>query len=312
MGFSRTRFGHRLFGTIVKWSLPVVCALVAVGYVAAVDAALAEKRRSRPVEDPERLSRTLAEMQETQGYAWGALALFAVAYLSMLYMAFRAASLADELERMTAFALHDSRSPLVRICQDAKAVAEGRMAAEAGVGAIMRLGEARLKVIEDYKNIVRDFAGFAGENAEEFSLTELAGCIADYFALQARGLAVVRDFPAGDVRVRAHRQLVGEIVGNLMDNAVKYTDAGEVRIALARERRGVRIVVADTGRGMDREVRKRMYERFYRADGARDRPGSGLGLATVRSAVRFYGGGIDCDSAPGVGTVFTVRLPFKC
>ncbi len=312
MAFSRTRFGRRLFCAAVCWTLPVVCTLVAVGYLSAMDAALAEVRKVARADGRPAVRRVLAEMQTLQVYAWGALGLFSAAYLAVLLLARRLASLADELEHLTAFALHDARAPLVRITEDAKAVAEGRLAPRAGARAILEIGEARLKLIEDYTNIARDFAGFAAADAEEFCLAELAGCIADYIARTARHVRLVRDFPAGDLRVRAHRRLVGEIVGNLLDNAVKYTDTGQVRLALARERRGVRLVVADTGRGMGRDVQARMYERFYRADAARDRPGSGLGLATVRAAVRFYRGTIACDSAPGRGTVFTVRLPLKC
>lgn len=312
MGFSRTRFGRRLFRAALRWSLLIVGAVVAVGYLSAMDAALAEVRRVARADGRPAVRRMLDEMQTLQAYAWGALGLFSAAYLAVLVLARRLASLADELERLTAFALHDARTPFVRIHEDAKAVAEGRLAPRAGACAIAALSEARLKLIEDYKNIARDFAGFAAAETEEFCLAELAGCIADYIALEARGVTLTRDFPPGGLRVRAHRPLVSEIVGNLLDNAVKYTDAGWVRIALARERRGVRLVVADSGRGMSREVQARMYERFYRADAARDRPGSGLGLATVRAAVRFYGGSIACDSAPGRGTVFTVRLPLKC
>lgn len=311
MGFSRTRFGRRLFLSILRWTLPVVGALVIAGYVSAMGAALATVRRTSREEARPAVARMLDEMQALHRYAWGAMGIFAVAYLAMVGVARRMAALADELERLTTFSLHNARAPLARIQADAQAVADGTLAAADGANAILQVSAAQLKVIADYTNIVRNFAGFAAADKETFDLAGLVGCLADFAALQARHLAVVRDLPAGELTVRAHRPLVAEIVGNLLDNAVKYTDAGEVRIALARARRGVRLVVADTGCGMDRAVQKRMYERFYRADATSDRPGNGLGLATVRAAVGFYGGTIACASAPGRGTAFTVHLPLK-
>ena len=71
-----------------------------------------------------------------------------------------------------------------------------------------------------------------------------------------------------------------------------------------------KIVVSDTGPGNSAADRKRMYERFYRAPSASDKPGSGLGLATVYEiVVRRYKGKIDCHSEVGNGTTFTVTLP---
>jgi len=113
-----------------------------------------------------------------------------------------------------------------------------------------------------------------------------------------------------DVIVRAHPFLVFEIIGNLMDNAVKYTESGVVALSVSKQKDTAKIVVSDTGCGISAADRKRMYERFYRAPSASDKPGSGLGLATVREiVVKRYKGKIDCHSEVGNGTIFTVTLP---
>ena len=113
-----------------------------------------------------------------------------------------------------------------------------------------------------------------------------------------------------DVIVRAHPFLVFEIIGNLMDNAVKYTESGVVALSVSKQKDTAKIVVSDTGCGISAADRKRMYERFYRAPSASDKPGSGLGLATVYEiVVRRYKGKIDCHSEVGNGTIFTVTLP---
>jgi len=101
MGFSRTRFGRRLFRAALRWSLLIVGAVVAVGYLSAMDAALAEVRRVARADGRPAVRRMLDEMQTLQAYAWGALGLFSAAYLAVLVLARRLASLADELERLT-------------------------------------------------------------------------------------------------------------------------------------------------------------------------------------------------------------------
>jgi signal transduction histidine kinase len=102
-----------------------------------------------------------------------------------------------------------------------------------------------------------------------------------------------------------------QILGNLLRNAVRHTpDGGIIAITAAREGDTIAIQVADTGEGMAPEHLERIFERFYRVDDARSRSsgGAGLGLALVREMVELMGGTVKVESAPGEGTVFTVRL----
>ena len=116
--------------------------------------------------------------------------------------------------------------------------------------------------------------------------------------------------PEKDVFVRAHPYLVGEVVGNLVDNAVKYSDGGSVSVAVESSGRYARLIVSDTGRGIPRGEQKAVFRRFYRASNAGDRVGSGLGLATVKEIVESrYGGKVSLSSTPGRGSTFTVTLP---
>jgi len=99
---------------------------------------------------------------------------------------------------------------------------------------------------------------------------------------------------------------------NLVDNAVKYTPAGgKVEISLLVAEGEARIVVRDTGIGIDPADAARIFDPFVRLDAARTRDagGSGLGLALVRAIVEAHGGTITVDSTPGAGSRFTVRLP---
>jgi signal transduction histidine kinase len=101
-------------------------------------------------------------------------------------------------------------------------------------------------------------------------------------------------------------------LGNLVDNAVKYTPAGgKVELSLLAGQGQARIVVRDTGIGIDSADAARIFDPFVRLDAARSRDagGAGLGLALVRAIVDAHGGAISVDSAPGAGSRFTISLP---
>ncbi|HZO95482.1 MAG TPA: HAMP domain-containing sensor histidine kinase [Candidatus Baltobacteraceae bacterium] len=106
--------------------------------------------------------------------------------------------------------------------------------------------------------------------------------------------------------------LLRQLVGNLIDNAIKFTDAGRIDVSLhADDRRHAILEVADTGSGIDPANAQRLFDRFFRGDPshARSIEGTGLGLAIVRSIARVHGGTVSAAPRAGGGSVFTVRLP---
>lgn len=127
----------------------------------------------------------------------------------------------------------------------------------------------------------------------------------------AAGLRITRRLdPVPDTLADPAR--IGQLLDNLIANAVKYTPAGgEVAVALAERSGRARISVADTGPGIPADERPRLFDRFYRTRGAVDEgvPGTGLGLSIARAIAEAHGGGIRLDDAPGAGSVFVVDLP---
>jgi two-component system phosphate regulon sensor histidine kinase PhoR len=114
------------------------------------------------------------------------------------------------------------------------------------------------------------------------------------------------------VRVHADAAALQTILINLLDNAVKYTpNGGEVLVEARAVQRGCEIQVTDTGVGIPKVDLKRIFERFYRVDKARDRAtgGTGLGLAIVRHSVEAHGGSVTVRSTLGEGSTFTVFFP---
>jgi|GEM_PF-2187032 len=107
--------------------------------------------------------------------------------------------------------------------------------------------------------------------------------------------------------------LIRNAIGNLVDNAVKFTDHGSVSVRVSADDRWAVVEVRDTGPGIAPEELSHIFERFYRSDKSRSRKveGTGLGLAIVRSIVQVHGGSIEVESAPGVGSTFILRLPLE-
>jgi len=125
-----------------------------------------------------------------------------------------------------------------------------------------------------------------------------------------RGLTLRLEARPG-VHVRMDRKRVELALRNLLDNAIKYTDAGSVLVSVETTPAGTRVSVADTGRGIESEHLPRLFERFYRVDRGRSRAlgGTGLGLSIVKHVVELHGGRVGVESAPGRGSTFWFEIP---
>jgi signal transduction histidine kinase len=131
-------------------------------------------------------------------------------------------------------------------------------------------------------------------------------------AARAKGLQLdVRVGDDTDAHVYGEPGLLRQLVTNLTENAIKFTQSGTVTLSLQARDRRVELRVQDTGAGISSDALPHIFERFYRADPARSRAieGTGLGLAVVNNIVRVHGGKIGVASEQGLGTTFTVDLP---
>jgi signal transduction histidine kinase len=131
-------------------------------------------------------------------------------------------------------------------------------------------------------------------------------------AAHRRGVDVDIQLPDHPIRIRHDPVRIGQVVANLVGNAIKFTPrGGRVRVEVAGTPGGARIEVSDTGVGIAPDELPRIFERFYRGTRASEArgSGSGLGLAIVRSIVEMHGGSVDVESHLGSGSRFTVKLP---
>jgi signal transduction histidine kinase len=129
---------------------------------------------------------------------------------------------------------------------------------------------------------------------------------------QRRGLSLTAELPDAALVVTHDPQRLGQVLTNLIGNALKFTPRGGlVRVVLSRYQHGARIQVVDTGVGIGANELPRVFDRFYRGSRANEArgSGSGLGLAIVRSVVEMHGGRVMVESRVGSGSTFTVTLP---
>ncbi len=147
---------------------------------------------------------------------------------------------------------------------------------------------------------------------EPLSLAQIVSEVTQNAAPRAteKGIAL-RFSHAGTPIVYADAGLLRQLVANLVDNAIKFSERGRVEVAVGENRESAWVDVTDTGPGIPEPELSNVFERFYRADKARSRdvPGTGLGLAIVRSIARVHGGEATVRNAPGGGARFRVLLP---
>ncbi len=168
-------------------------------------------------------------------------------------------------------------------------------------------------LIEDLLQLSEIEHSREGVLQQECNLYELGQEALKSFRPLAEQAGVLLDvyIPQG-LRVRGNSQRLGQLVNNLVDNAIKYNhNGGSVHLRAWQEEGKVALTVSDTGIGIADEHAPHIFERFYRVDKGRSRAmgGTGLGLSIVKHVVQLHGGSIQLKSQPGQGSVFLVYLP---
>ena len=207
---------------------------------------------------------------------------------------------------------HDLRTPLTRLRNHAEeALRSGRDEADyrAALNRTIEESAGLIRIFDALLMIARAEAGADRTGVARVDVSEAAADVAELYEplAEEKGFALKLDCAAG-LAVEGRRELIGQALANLIDNALKYGAApaganrsNEIEIAARREGGDVVIEVADRGPGVSPEDRERVFDRFVRLETARSRPGSGLGLSLVAAVARLHGGTVRLiDNAPGL------------
>jgi PAS domain S-box-containing protein len=218
-----------------------------------------------------------------------------------------------QLERaqqdFVAMASHDLASPLTVLRARAQLLQRRQTYDEASIVAILEQTARMERLIADLGELVQIEGGGLTVRREPVDLVALASAAAERARSLAAEQAVSLETPKGPVVVLGDRDRLGQILDNLLGNAIKYAPDTSVRVSVVSHAAEARLVVADQGPGIPGDVLPRLFERFYRGEHATGSAGLGLGLYITRMLVEAHGGRIGVTSAPGVGTTFTVALP---
>jgi len=166
-------------------------------------------------------------------------------------------------------------------------------------------------LIDDLLDASRLQAGGLTPNLCEVDLPKLAGRIAERLGRQFPDRVITANFPAEFPEISADEERIGQVISNLISNAVKYSPAGTPVEILGRAATDqVTVTVADRGYGIDEGDAPHVFERFYRGPSAAKRTkGAGLGLYLAKAVVEAHGGRIWVESSPGEGTRVSFSLP---
>ena len=176
-------------------------------------------------------------------------------------------------------------------------------------------GKILLAIVDDLLDLGRLDAGKMPLLPEEFDLLALVGeLLAEAApALETARLEAHVELPPGPLPLLADRQRVKQILANLLNNAVKFTRRGSVKITVEAGPREARVAIADTGIGIAAKDQEKIFQEFVQADDSvtREYGGAGLGLAICRRLASLLNGRIELMSEPGRGSTFTLVVPRK-
>ncbi len=211
-------------------------------------------------------------------------------------------------------ASHELRTPLSLIRANAEMMQRHPEATDpASVEDIIKETDRLAYLVSQLLTLARSDAADAPLEKTPIDVNHLASDITRQMKLLADEKQISVNLHAdGAATVQGDEQRLGELLLILLDNSIKYTDAGgAVDVSVARSNGRVQIAVSDNGVGIPQESLPHVFDRFYRVDKARSREigGSGLGLAIARWIAEKHDGRIAIDSEPGKGTKVTVDLP---
>jgi two-component system phosphate regulon sensor histidine kinase PhoR len=226
---------------------------------------------------------------------------------------------ADQIRRdFVANVSHELRTPLTAVRGYVEALIDGPADAETTRRFLDVIARHAARMERLVKDLLRLAQLDAHQEVPEITTCHLQGVFEAVVvelapAIEARRHEVTIDVAPDAAEVEADPAKLHDVVRNLVENAVNYSeDAGHVRLEARRAAGDVMIAVSDSGPGIPPDDLTRVFERFYRVDKSRSRPGgTGLGLAIVRHLVELHGGRVRADNRPEGGARFTVTLPAK-
>lgn len=216
---------------------------------------------------------------------------------------------------MTADIAHELRTPLAVQRAHLEAFQDGIYAPTAeNLASVLEQNLLLTRLVDDLRTLALADAGQLSLNFQPVDLIVIVQGSISQFTPQAEARQVEMEFetPTHCPGIMADPARLGQVLGNLLSNALRYTpNGGQINLALVCQGEQIQLIIHDSGSGISDESLPHIFERFYRGDRSRSRSegGSGLGLAIARQLARAHGGELTAANHPEGGAVFTLILP---
>jgi len=233
---------------------------------------------------------------------------------SLNYMAFRLNEMENLRTKLMQNVSHDLRTPLASIKGYLEVIKDDNFSPQEKNDAIKVIESE----IERLEKMVKDLTELSSADSKtlplELEKVNLTSIIKEVFSsfyikTKEKGLDGILDIDDKPIYILGDNQKLKEVFSNLIENAIKYTNNGFIKISLSEEKDKVRVEVEDSGIGIKEKDLPHIFERFYKGENVNGQPGMGLGLSIVKEYVYAHNGEIYVESTEGKGTKFTVLFP---
>lgn len=228
----------------------------------------------------------------------------------------------DQLKsEFLSLATHQIRAPLTAIKGYASLILEGDYGkvtspVQSAVKNIFESCQSLVLIVSDFLDISRIEQGRMKYELSDFDIVYLTSDIVEKLRpnIESAGLSISMELPKENILVKLDQNKIRQVVGNIIDNSIKYTKSGSIKVSLEKEGSSALISVKDTGIGISKEDIPKLFAKFVRAKDASKTNviGTGLGLYIAKQMVEAQGGNVWVESLGiGQGSTFFIRLPVK-
>lgn len=216
----------------------------------------------------------------------------------------------DVIQKLISDIAHQTLTPISNLKIYGEILAETDQQNKEEIDTILEQTEKLDFLIQSLVKLSRMESGIIAVHSQDVSIRQLLESIQQEFTAKAREKDITLRVCETDLHVICDMKWTLEALGNIVDNAIKYTPCGgTVQIKVEKYSFFVKIDITDNGIGIAKEEIPRIFERFYRSLSVADRPGVGIGLFLAREIIQAQKGYVKVTSEPGKGSVFSVFLP---